>query len=196
MRGLNRCSLERAQAALWMVVVFAILLTTAEWNLALPPGTVMPPDVVGPFDIAIPVAVLTALGLPLFSALAAPALVTIRGDTTPAATGKQLAAASDRIQALTGRTPGLQASGQVVSNKDVGSASWQELLTGDEVGTGCEGGPVEGAAGDADDDCRRHLRRGIPRGAEGRRLAGIAATEGAMRCGCWRSAMPGILPTR
>jgi len=132
--GLNRYSLARAQAALWTVVVFAILLTTAEWNLALPPGTVMPPEVMGPLDIAIPSALLTALGLSLFSALAAPALVTIHGDTTPEATGKQLEAASDRIQALTGKMPGLQASGQVVSNRDIGSASWQELLTGDEVG--------------------------------------------------------------
>lgn len=132
--GLNRYSLARAQAALWTVVVFAILLTAAEWNLALPLGGLTTEEVKGPLDLVIPPALLTALGISLFSAVAAPALVTVRGDATPAATGAQLAAASDRTLALTGKVPDLQARGQVVSNKDARSASWQELLTGDEVG--------------------------------------------------------------
>ena len=132
--GLNRYSLARAQAALWTVAVFSILLTTAEWNLALPPGTAMPSGVAGPLDIEIPAALMTAVGISLFSAVAAPALVTIRGDTTPAATTAQLTAAADRTQALTGRMAMLQARGQVVSNVDAQGASWLDLLTGDEVG--------------------------------------------------------------
>ena len=134
MGGMNRYSLARAQAALWTVVVFAILLTTAEWNLALPPGTIMPPGVTGPLDLTIPTALMMALGISLVSAVAAPALVAIRGDTTLPATAAQLSAATDRTEALTGNAADLSSKGQVVFNKDAGDASWHELLTGDEVG--------------------------------------------------------------
>ena len=132
--GLNRYSLARAQAALWTVLVFAILLTTAEWNLALPPGTAMPEGVLGPLDMSIPSALLAALGLSLFSAVAAPALLTLRGDHTEDASARQVAAASERTEALTGKPPALRTKGQVVANRDISTASWQELLTGDEVG--------------------------------------------------------------
>ena len=76
--GLNRYTLARAQMALWTVVVFAALLTAAEWNLALPAAA----GIKGPLDIEVPGPLLAALGISLLSGVAAPAIVTLRGDTS------------------------------------------------------------------------------------------------------------------
>ena len=127
--ALNRYSLARAQAALWTVVVFATLLTAAEWNLAIPP----PAIVASPLDLAIPAELLTAVGISLFTAVAAPAIVALRGDSSGQASDAQMAAAADRTRALTGTEPDLMHKGQVISNRSASDASWRDLLTGDDV---------------------------------------------------------------
>lgn len=127
--ALNRYSLARAQAALWTVVVFATLLTAAEWNLAMP----APAIVASPLDLTIPPELLTAVGISLFTAVAAPAIAALRGDSSWQASDAQMAAAADRTRALTGTEPDLVRKGQVISNRSAGDASWRDLLTGDDV---------------------------------------------------------------
>lgn len=126
--GLNRYTLARAQVAAWTVVVFSALLTAAEWNLALPFVGIK-----GPLDIVIPGELLTALGISMFTAVAAPAIIRLRSDTTTQATDAQMQAATDRTRSLMGQEPDLRARGQIVCNRTFKDASWRDLFTGEDV---------------------------------------------------------------
>lgn len=123
---LDRYSLARAQVALWTVVVFAALLTVAEWNLAVARS-------LDALNVRIPGPVMAALGLSLFTAAAAPAILAVRGAASDLATSPQLTAATERAASMTGTNAGVVAHGQVGANSQASDASWKDLLTGDDV---------------------------------------------------------------
>lgn len=127
LNSLNRYSLSRLQMAAWTAIVFGSLLAGAEWNLfATAPGP-------GLLEIAIPRALLAAMGISVASATIAPAILSIKANNSPPATPPQLQNASARSQAATGLDTPLVARNQVVTNLTSASASWHDLFTGDDL---------------------------------------------------------------
>ncbi|WP_439595500.1 hypothetical protein [Falsiroseomonas sp.] len=124
--GLNRYSISRVQMGLWTVVVVGLLLTAAERNLLVAAA----PDAL---NIALPGALLAAVGISFASGAAAPAIVALRGHATAEATPEQLAAAASRGGGPNRDPAGLTARGQVLGNQDAQDACWRDLFSGDEA---------------------------------------------------------------
>jgi hypothetical protein len=122
--GQNRYSLSRAQVTAWTIVVFGTLLGAAEWNLIAHADNAL--------SIEIPNPVLAMLGISIFTAVAAPAITSVKAQATQA-TDDQIAAAKAR-SALAGQPePNIRAVGPVLANEQPASASWHDLFTGDDV---------------------------------------------------------------
>ena len=113
--------------AAWTIIVFGSLLAAAEWNLFAAGGT---PDALG---VTIPPTVLAALGISMFSAVAAPAILSVKSVNSPDVTGTQMADATVRAKAMTGRPAELRNSNQVAGNLSPAGASWKDLVSGDDV---------------------------------------------------------------
>ncbi len=132
----NRYSLSRLQMGIWSAVVLGLLLSAAEWNLFV---TGAP----GPLSIAIPGPLLAALGISVFSGVAAPGALAIREAASSGATQLQIDSANARIDSAKPEPKAEQgnrndqsdvvADRQVIANKNIAHASWRDFFTGEEL---------------------------------------------------------------
>ena len=122
--ALNRYSLSRLQMGVWTVAVVAILLTISEWNLLAKASAET-------LAITVPGPLVAVLGISFGSAVAAPAILSLRAAATDQATDQQLSAAQERDVS----SAGLVAQGQVVGRSNADQASWTDLFTGEEAAT-------------------------------------------------------------
>jgi hypothetical protein len=138
MSSWNDYSLSKLQMALWTIIVLAGLMTAAKLNLLGYFGTVLETAKDGgtapgqPLGINIPGELLAAMGIAAFSTAAAPAILSLKASQTPAQ--GEVLAAHQRLLASTGQPIGtLQSAGKAAGYASADSASWLDLITGDEV---------------------------------------------------------------
>lgn len=137
MSSWNDYSLSKMQMALWTIVILAALLTAAKLNLlgyfaAIPDqaGKVNVPG--DPLGIFIPGELIAAMGIAAFSTAAAPAILSLKASQAP--DPGEVSTAQQRMQSSdTGQTGPMQNSGKAVGFASPNSASWLDLVTGDEV---------------------------------------------------------------
>jgi len=137
MTGWNDYSLSKLQMALWTIVVLAGLLTSAKLNLldyfaALPDAADPARQAGQPLAIAIPPELLAAMGIAAFSTAATPAILALKSGQS--STAGQVAAAQQRLVNRSGADGGtVQNTGKAAGFVSANSASWLDLVTGDEV---------------------------------------------------------------
>ena len=118
----NRVSLSKFQATIWTVLVIAALICVASHNLALSGDTTA-------LDFDIPTALLAAMGISATSLVAAPAVLSMKAqsDPTPENATRAIASAT-----AAGAIP--QFAGKVFGRANPASASWADIVRGEEVG--------------------------------------------------------------
>jgi hypothetical protein len=118
----NRVSLSKFQATLWTVLIIGSLICIASHNLALSADTTA-------LNFDIPTALLAAMGISATSLVAAPAVLSAKaqGDPTPDNTARAIARAT-----AAGAIP--QFAGKVFGRASPASASWADMVRGEEVG--------------------------------------------------------------
>jgi len=119
----NCVSLSKLQIAAWTVVVIAALAAGTIWNMWI--------GVAQPLDINIPNEVLEALGISAASFIAAPALLSIKGNQSPAQGD-----ATDDAKTLTATPdPNDAAVGALFAHAIPAAAQWTDMLRGDDLAT-------------------------------------------------------------
>ena len=119
----NRISLSKLQAGAWTVVVLAAFATGAAFNAA---AELFQASSVTALAITIPNELLLAMGISATSLVAAPALLSIKAQQTPADGAEK--AARDKVG------ESVEGNGKVLTRGVATDASWSDLVTGDELG--------------------------------------------------------------
>jgi hypothetical protein len=117
----NCLSLSKLQAGAWTVVVLAAFATAAAFN-----ANGAHTETVTALSVAIPGELLLAMGISATSLVAAPGLLSLKAQETPAE--------GQDVQATARLKTEIQANGKVATKSAPEHASLADLVTGDEVG--------------------------------------------------------------
>lgn len=127
MSGWNDYSLSKLQMALWTIVVLAAVLVFAKIRLLGVFG-----HVADPLQFTIPGDLLAAMGISAFTAAATPAILALK--SSQSATSGEVNAAQQRVaDGIGGKAQNTCATGRAVGRVSQESASWLDMVTGDET---------------------------------------------------------------